>query len=158
MSDAFFRTLFSEVSVDTVVKCFTHMLCQTPTIIAAKTLNSLVPIHQALYSLIYPFTYPISNPCIHNNETEEDDENELSNVITLCPIFNGILEEDKLLAEKIIRDNQLNTPPLMIDLTLPDDMEKEKYRLVANSNQVKINNPQQQSINREMKKIHTGLP
>ena len=67
----------------------------------------------------------------------------MTNVITLCPVFNGILEEDKLLAEKIIRDNQLNTPPLMIDLTLSDDMNKEKFKLVVNTNQIKINNPQQ---------------
>jgi hypothetical protein len=45
VSDDFFRTLFSEVTIDTVVRCFTHMLCQTPTIIAAKELKSLVPIH-----------------------------------------------------------------------------------------------------------------
>lgn len=45
VADEFFRVLFENLHVNTVIKIFTHMLCQTPVIIAAKSLEVLVPIH-----------------------------------------------------------------------------------------------------------------
>ena len=77
VADDFFRILFDKVEVNDIIKIFTHMLCQTPIILAAENLEELVPIHQALYSLIYPFVYSISAPCVHNNDAPDDDDNEL---------------------------------------------------------------------------------
>ena len=121
VSDEFFQILFANLSVNTIISIFPHMLCQTSIIIAVKDMETLVPIHQALNSLIYPFVYPISAPCVHNDDQSDDDDNEMSHVITICPVFNGILEADIKLAERIIKSNQLPTPPLMIDLTKRDD-------------------------------------
>lgn len=57
---------------------------------------------------------------MHNSETLDDDDNEMSHVITISPVFNGILHEDMKLCERIIRSNQFEYPPLMIDLTIPE--------------------------------------
>ena len=105
VADDFFRTLFDKVEVNSIISIFTHMLCQTPIILAAEHLEELVPIHQALYSLIYPFVYSISAPCVHNNDAEDDDDNELQHIITMCPVFNGILHKDVKICERIIRSN-----------------------------------------------------
>lgn len=43
--DYFFRVLFKQVSLQTIINIYTHLLCQTSVIIAVEKLEDLVPIH-----------------------------------------------------------------------------------------------------------------
>lgn len=95
-----------------------------------------------------------------NSNTSDIDDNDLQNVVTLCPLFNGILAKDIKVAEKIIISNQLPQPPMLIDLTLPDS-DKNKYRFIEDPNYIKLfraSGAKQKESEKFRQKMSTMMP
>ena len=118
-SDYFFNILFNNknesVTTDTIIKIFTHLLCEEKIILVAESQQELIPIWIALHSLIYPFRYANATPYTRD-DGNDDDENEMAGVCPPMPFFNGILRKDKSTAIRIIEYEDY-TSPLFIDLT-----------------------------------------
>ena len=119
MSDSFFNVLFRNTSVSTIISIFTHLLCEEKTILVAADQTTLIPVWQALHSLVYPFRYASGTPYTRDDGADEDDENEMAGVCPPMPFFNGIIRKDKPTAVRIIEFEDYESP-LFIDLTERD--------------------------------------
>ena len=140
-SGYFYNKLFNNkneaVTTETIIKIFTHLLCEEKIVLIADDTQELIPIWIALHSLIYPFRYANATPYTRD-DGNDDDENEMAGICPPMPFFNGIVKRDKALAMKIIEYEDY-TSPLFIDLTekTPD---KQFHTLIRRNTQSTSNN------------------
>ena len=134
ISDSFFNLLLQRVNTDTIIKIFTHLLCEEKIILVADNEKELIPLWLALHSLVYPFSYAHGTPYTRDDKAEDDDENEMAGVCPPMPFFNGIKAADYECAKRII-ENEDYTSPLFIDVsTRRQDDEHPQFHFVNRKN------------------------
>jgi len=128
------------VNTDTIIKVFTHLLCEEKIILVANNDSDIIPLWLALHSLVYPFKYANGTPYLRDDKAEDDDENEMASVCPPMPFFNGIILRDYETAKRIIEYEDY-TSPLIIDLTkTKKDEEHLQFHFVNRKNQQVITN------------------
>jgi hypothetical protein len=117
-----FRTLLEHINVEDIVTIFTHMLFNECVILISPKVEWLVPISQALHSLISPFKLPHMIPYLQN-DGEDIYYNSLQKLLLPFNYFAGIIRDDREMAMEILMefDLQDRISPLIIDI-------EEKYK------------------------------
>lgn len=98
--------MLQNINLEDIVTIFTHMLFNECVILIAPKVEMLVPIGQALHSLISPFKLPHMIPYLQN-DGEDIYYNSLQKLLLPFNYFAGIIREDRDLAMQILTEFDL---------------------------------------------------
>lgn len=64
----------NSINIEDLIFAFTHMLFERRVLLIVPKVEDQIPLFQALHSLIYPFEYCLTLPCLKHDPNSEFDQ------------------------------------------------------------------------------------
>lgn len=115
----------NSINIEDLIFAFTHMLFERRVLLIVPKVEDQIPLFQALHSLIYPFEYCLTLPCLKHDPNSEFDQYFEDCISAENPYdqFVCIPQEDKQRAFAVLENDTKSQNLLIIDLN-PSDKPK----------------------------------